>query len=371
MSGFGITSGYFETLGLKPEIGREFDRMAEIPANRMQVILSDRPLALTFCGRSRSAGTQDHPRYEPYTIVGVMPAGTEHPGNSYRSVAYGDSVDEWRPFPFSKDSSQRGSHFLDAIGRLKPGVTPEQAKAELNSIMTQMGREHGDDQGWSVLVNPLSEEIVGSNRHMLWVLLGAVGMVLMIASANAANLLLARAASRQREVAVRLALGAPRARLMRQMLTESLLISLLGGSIGLVLAVGGVKALVTLLPEGFPRAHEIEVNPQVFAFTLVVSIAVGLLFGLGTCISSFAHGPAARFSGCRAQRYGRRPAQAFEEPVSSFGDLPGVHLADWGSPDAKVFFKSTGAESGLPAPACANCQHLASSGYLSRPKGPW
>jgi predicted permease len=286
LSGFRVTSGYFRVLGLKPQLGREFDFNSEIPGNGQQVILSSRLWRTRFDASPDIVGRKITLNMTPYTVIGVMPPGTEHPGNDYHSLPYGESVDVWRPFEFEGNSSQRGSHYIEGIARLRDGVQPAQANAEMNATMAQLGREHEGDTGWNVLVIPLYREIVGANQRMLLVLLGAVSMVLLIACANAANLLLARAAARQREVAVRLALGAPRRRLIRQMLTESLLISLLGGGLGAILAEGGVKALVALLPAGFPRAHDIHVNALVFAFTFLVSIATGVLFGLAPALQA-------------------------------------------------------------------------------------
>ncbi len=280
LHGFRITSGYFHVLGLHPELGREFDEKAELPGNEQQVILSDRLWRAQFGAARDIPGRKITLNGQPFTVMGVMPRGTEHPGNGYHALAYGDDVDIWWPFTFEGDPSQRGSHYIEGFGRLKEGVTAEQARSEMNAIMAQLGREHTNDANWQVLVTPLYREVVGSSQRMLWVLLGAVGMVLLIACANAANLLLARAATRQRELAVRLALGAQRSRLIRQLLTESLLIALLGGGLGLAMAVGGVKALVSLLPADFPRAHEIHVSAPVFAFTFLISAATGILFGL-------------------------------------------------------------------------------------------
>jgi predicted permease len=287
LNGFGITSGYFRVFGLHPQLGREFDFNAEIPGNGLQVILSDRVWRTRFGADPNIIGRKITLNTQPYTVMGVMPAGTEHPGNVYHSLAYGESVDVWWPFSFAGNSSQRGSHFIEGIARLKPGVSAEQARAEMNGIMAQLGKEHpNNDAGWSVLVIPLYSEVVGNTRRMLLVLLGAVGIVLLIACANAANLLLARASARQREIAVRLAMGAPRLRIVRQLLTESLIISLVGGALGLALAFGGVRALVSLLPADFPRAHDIHVSGPVLGFTLLVSVLTGVLFGLAPAMQA-------------------------------------------------------------------------------------
>ncbi|HSZ15709.1 MAG TPA: ABC transporter permease [Terracidiphilus sp.] len=287
LNGFGITAGYFHVLGLRPQLGREFDQKAEIPGNGLQVILSDRLWRSRFNADPAIIGRKITLNTQPFTVIGVMAAGTEHPGNEYHAVAYGESVDVWWPFSFAGDPNRRGSHFVEGIARLKDGVSVEQARAEMNGVMTQLGREHpNNDAGWTVLVIPLYDEIVGKSRQLLLVLLGAVGMVLLIACANAANLLLVRASARQRELAVRLAMGAPRIRVLRQLLTESLLISLAGGALGLVLAFSGVDALVSLLPADFPRANDIHVSAPVLAFTFLVSLITGLLFGMAPALQA-------------------------------------------------------------------------------------
>ena len=286
LNGFGITSGYFRVLGLHPELGREFDFQAEIPGNGLQVVISDRLWRTRFGADPGIVGRKITMNMQPFTVIGVMPAGTEHPGNEYHSVAYGESVDVWWPFSFAGNSSQRGSHYIEGIGRLKPGVTADRALAEMNAIMAQIGREHSNNNGWKVLVIPLYSEVVGASRQMLLVLLGAVGIVLLIACANAANLLMARASARQREIAVRLAMGAPRLRIIRQLLTESLLLSCFGGAVGLLLAFGGVRALVLLLPADFPRANDIHISWPVLLFTFGISMATGILFGLAPAMQA-------------------------------------------------------------------------------------
>ena len=310
LNGFGVTSGYFRVLGLQPEMGREFDLQAETPGNGLQVILSDGLWRTRFDADPTIVGRKITLNMQPYTVMGVMPAGTEHPGNDYHAVAYGENVDVWWPFPFAGDPNRRGDHFVEGIGRLKEGVSVARAQAEMNAIIAGIAREHPDTAGWTVLVVPLYTEIVGSNRQMLLVLLGAVGIVLLIACANAANLQLARASERQREIAVRLAMGAPRLRVMRQLLTESLLISFAGGALGLLLALGGVRALVSFLPEGFPRAHDIHVSAPVFLFTLLVSLMTGILFGLAPALQASRMDPRQRLqSGGRSSSAGRNQSR--------------------------------------------------------------
>ena len=281
LNAFAITADYFRVLGTQPELGREFATKDELRGNGRSVIISDRLWRNRFASRRDVLGQTILLDSEPFTVIGVVPPGLEHPGNNYHPLGYGEPVDAWRPFTFGDHPEQRGSHYLEVVGRLKANVTPEQAQGELNGIMAQLAREHpGSDTGWLVLVASLQHIVVANSERMLLVLLGAVGLVLLIACANAANLLLARATARQREMGVRAALGAGAGRLLRQMLTESLLIAFSGAALGLVLAVAGVRVLVSFLPADFPRVEDIHVNVIVFAFTFLLSLGTGLLFGL-------------------------------------------------------------------------------------------
>lgn len=279
LPGFAVTAGYFHVLGLKPSIGREFDRMDELPGRGQVVVISDKVWRARLGARRDVLGQKIVLNAVPYTVVGVMPPGTKHPGNMYHAVAYGETVDIWVPFTFA-DPKDRGSHYLDGVARLRAGLTPAEAQSEMDRAMQQLAREYKAEQGWKVLAVPLRTEIVGRTRPMLLVLLGAVALVLLLACVNTANLLLARAMARQREMAVRAAVGAGRMRLIRQVLTECLLLAIAGATLGAVLAVAGVKALVALLPADFPRAGDIHVDVVLFLFTLLIAIGTGVAFGM-------------------------------------------------------------------------------------------
>lgn len=281
LSGFSVTAGFFHVLGLKPEIGREFDQNDELPGKGNIAIVSNKIWRTRLGARTDVLGQKIVLNAVPYMVVGVMPPGFQHPGNTYHAVAYGDTVDIWTPFTFSDPPSRRGSHYLEGIARLRSGTTIAQAQSEMNAAMRQLAREHPqNDTGWNVMVIPLDKEIVGRSERLLLVLLGAVALVLLLACVNAANLLLARATARQREMAVRAAVGAGRLRLIQQMLTESIVLAIIGAVLGAGLAFVGVKFLVTLLPADFPRASDIHVDMPIFLFTLFIAVATGILFGL-------------------------------------------------------------------------------------------
>ena len=238
LSALRISSGFFEVLGVRPILGREFRREDEAPEHHHVVILSHGLWQRRFHSDPTVIGHQIKLTGEAFTVVGVMPAGVLHVGGDYRSMPHGETVDFWWPMTL-RSQDNRGSHYLNAVGRLKPGVLPRQASADLNVIADQLARQFPDTNGsFRIAIQALHEEIVGRARTTLLVLFGAVLLVLLIACVNVANLLLARSSAREREMAVRAAVGAGRWRIARQLLAESLLLAAISGATGVVLAKG-------------------------------------------------------------------------------------------------------------------------------------
>ena len=272
-----ISPGAFELLGVKAGLGRTFlSEEAESGRNRV-ALLSYGFWERRFGGDPGILGKQAVVDGNSLTIVGVMPRG-------FRLL---DTPSElWMPYTLdAKELSQRGFRTLRVIGRLKAGVSVDQASGEMRSIAGRIERQYADtNSGYSTKVVALRDQLVGDIGPTLWTLLGAVVFVLLIACANVASLLLARAGSRDKEIVLRMALGANPARVLRQLLTESVLLALAGGLLGLALAAWGVAMLAQFGPASLPRLAEINIDWRVMAFTLTVSLATGIIFGLAPAL---------------------------------------------------------------------------------------
>jgi predicted permease len=266
----------FRTLGVEPAIGRGFLPEDEEPASGNPVVLGHGVWQRRFGGDPEILGQMVYLEGDAYEVVGVMPA----------SFGFPSWAELWRPLRMNEGLAQgRGNNNFLSLGRLKAGVTIEQADAELVTIAAGIAEEFPEDKlNWSVSLVPLDDIVIGGVRGVLWILLGAVGLVLLIACANVAALLLARAAGRQGEVAVRVALGASQGRVARQMLTESVVTALFGGALGLALAFGALKALASLGGGSLPRLSYIEMDATALIFTLFAALATGFLFGLAPAI---------------------------------------------------------------------------------------
>ena len=274
-----VSANFLATLGVKPIRGRDFlpedDRAGAAPVVMLNHALWQR----RFGGDEKIVGQQLTLNRERYTVIGVMPANFEYGLQADLSVPIGLSTER-----FSARGRDPG---IETVARVKPGVSIETANAELNTIAARLEQQYPEtNNGRRVRLDSLRETIVGDIRPMLLTLLGAVGLVLMIACANVANLLLARSARRQKEIAVRTALGAGRSRILRQLFTESVMLALGAGIIGMLIALAGTALLSSYLPEGIPYVPQISTDASVLLFTLGVSLLTGLLFGLAPALQT-------------------------------------------------------------------------------------
>ncbi|MEP7340147.1 MAG: ABC transporter permease, partial [Acidobacteriota bacterium] len=286
LAALGVTAGFFDLLGVQPLLGREFRREDELPNNGSVVILSHALWQRRFNSDAGIVGKAVTLSGRPFTVVGVMPPGVQHVGGDYRSMPHGETVDVWGPLELPPQAS-RGSHFCNAIGRLKPGVSVDQAAADLNVIAGRLAQQFPNtNNNWRIAIKPLHEEIVGRSQTTLLVLFGAVFFVLLIACVNVANLLLARATAREREMAVRSAVGAGRGRIVRQLLTESLLLAAVSSAAGILLAQWAIAALSALGPEQLPRLQAVTIDGRILLFTVGLTLLTGVLFGLAPALQA-------------------------------------------------------------------------------------
>ena len=274
-----VSADVFPAMGAETVLGRVFSPEEDQRGRNQVVVLSHRIWQTHFGADPNIVGKSIALNNEAKLVVGVM-----HP--SFKFPA--EEVDAWIPLAMDPASKNLGLHYLGAVGHLAPGATMEQATAEIKSVAERIKQKYPeyykDAVGFTAELVSLQDQTVGNIRPALWVLMGGVGFMLLICCANVANLLLARAAGRRKEIATRLALGASRRRIVYQLLTESIAISLLGGAIGVLLALWGVRVLVTKGGFDFPRMQEVGVDERVLWFTLLTAVLTGLIFGLAPAL---------------------------------------------------------------------------------------
>jgi putative ABC transport system permease protein len=270
--GAAVAPDFFSVLRTNTAQGRTFLPEEDQPGRNQVVVLSHALWQRAFGANPKLIGQTVLLNSQQYTVIGIMPAGFQHP----------QEVELWTPLAWDdKERQTRAIHDYIVIGRLKPNVSLAEAQVEMSTISSRLEQQYAEDnKGWGAVVIPLQEDLIGDVRPALLVLFSAVGFVLLIACANVANLMLAKGANRRKEIAIRLALGAPRARIVRQLLCESLLLALAGGLLGLLLAQGGIELLLRLGSDSLPNPGEIGIDRWALGFTLLVSFGAGILAGI-------------------------------------------------------------------------------------------
>jgi predicted permease len=285
LSGVPVSENFFEVLGVTPMLGRAFNAQESAWNGPKAVMLGYAIWERRFHRDPNIVGTSLVINDDPHTVVGVLPASFD-----FATIfAPGSRFDLYFPFPLSPETNRWGNT-MAMIGRLKGGASADAARAEIRALAQQITREHPERNSFEGHVKPLAEQVTGNVRLAAWVLAGAVGMVMLIVCANLSNLLLARTAARQKEVAVRMALGAGRGRVVAQLLTEGLVVSCSGALLGLVLAVGGTRLLTGLEAVSIPLLRDVRTDGMALGFALILAVVTGLVFGLAPALH--ASGPA-------------------------------------------------------------------------------
>ena len=269
-----VSPAFFSALGIKPIRGRGFLAGEDQTGKDLVIVISESLWERRFNSDPNIVGSTLKLDDKSFTVVGVIARGVQSPLLS-------DEIELWAPVSHGVAFTNRRGHYLNVFARLNPGATQQQAQAEMNTIASRLEQQYPEsNKGLGVRVVSLSDQIVGNSRASLLVMLAAVVFVLLIGAANVANMLLARAAARQKEMAIRTALGAGRWQIVRQLLTESVMLSLFSGALGLLVAIWGIDLLVALSPQDLPRVKEVTIDLRVLGFTLAVSLLTGILFGL-------------------------------------------------------------------------------------------
>jgi putative ABC transport system permease protein len=297
--GTGVSAEFFPLFKTNPIYGRTFQAADMQQGGEPVVVISYALWQRRFGGATSVVNSKVILNGKATTIVGIMPAGFSYPYDS----------EAWTAFPMNEPDQRRDNRFISVVARLKPNVSMTQAAAELDTINQRLAQNYAEtNNGWTVRLVELRESLVGDLRTSLLILLGAVAFVLLIACANVANLLLARAIYRQKEIAVRTALGASRMRIVRQLLTESMLLSIVSGVVGFTLSLGLIRLLIAISPANTPRVEEIRIDLRVFTVTLAVAVLAGLLFGLFPALQTSRPNvnETLKDSGQRGSQYGGR-----------------------------------------------------------------